>query len=177
MVECSTFPLGALNFRTEVRQTDCRAVGELVAATGFFSDEECHIAVELVAENLAKGSASGYEFYFCDDTSGPEGALAGYACFGEIPGTSGSYDLYWIVVHPRHQGSGLGKRLLRATEALLRSRGARRFFADTSGRAQYEPTRHFYLRSGYAVDAVLKDFYAEGDDKVIFGKNLEGVGS
>jgi ribosomal protein S18 acetylase RimI-like enzyme len=45
-------------------------------------------------------------------------------------------------------------------------------YAETSGRPQYEPTRAFYERMGYQVAARLKDFYAPGDDKVIFARRL-----
>ena len=43
---------------------------------------------------------------------------------------------------------------------------------ETSSQPKYEPTRQFYLRSGYTVEAVLKDFYAENDDKVVFVKRF-----
>ena len=29
--------------------------------------------------------------------------IAGYACWGPIPGTTASVDLYWIVVHPMNR--------------------------------------------------------------------------
>jgi hypothetical protein len=45
-------------------------------------------------------------------------------------------------------------------------------YVETSSRDQYEPTRRFYLKCGYRVDAVLEDFYAPGDGKVIFVKAL-----
>ncbi|MDY6910698.1 MAG: hypothetical protein SWC40_12285, partial [Thermodesulfobacteriota bacterium] len=37
-------------------------------------------------------------------------------------------------------------------------------------RSLYEPTRAFYHRCGYARAALLQDFYAPGDHKVIFVK-------
>jgi hypothetical protein len=45
-------------------------------------------------------------------------------------------------------------------------------YIETSNRPQYEPTRGFYLRCGYRIDAVLEDFYAAGDAKVIYVKAL-----
>ena len=49
----------------------------------------------------------------------------------------------------------------------------RQVYIETSNREQYAPTRGFYLRCGYRQEALLKDFYAVGDDKVIYGKVLE----
>ena len=39
-------------------------------------------------------------------------------------------------------------------------------------RPPYAPTRGFYLRCGYYQAALLKDFYAPGDDKVIYAKDV-----
>lgn len=36
----------------------------------------------------------------------------------------------------------------------------------------YAPTRKFYTSLGYAEEARLADFYAPGDDKVIYGMRL-----
>jgi ribosomal protein S18 acetylase RimI-like enzyme len=158
-------------WRTEVKPSDAPAVQALVERTGFFSPEEQDVARELVDETLARGPASGYEFVFAD-LPGVPGELLGYTCYGLIPATHSSYDLYWIAVDPSQQGQGLGRRLLRETERLAVESGATQMFAETSGRPQYEPTRAFYERMGYQVAARLEDFYAPGDDKVIFARRL-----
>ena len=41
---------------------------------------------------------------------------------------------------------------------------------ETSGRESYLPTRKFYEKIGYTVAACVKDFYAVGDDKIIYTK-------
>lgn len=152
--------------RERVLPADREAVGALARATGFFSEEEAAIAEELVAERLAKGPGSGYDFLFAEEG----GRLQGYACFGPIPGSVHSYDLYWIVVAPEDQGRGLGRRLLAAAEERMGAAGARRIYAETSSRPQYEPTRRFYEACGYRPEALLRDFYAPGDGKVILCK-------
>jgi hypothetical protein len=45
-------------------------------------------------------------------------------------------------------------------------------FIDTSGRDQYRPTRSFYERMGYRTREIIPDFYAPGDDKVVYHKEL-----
>jgi len=161
-----------VRWRYEVRATDLAAVRKLVAATGFFSPGEEDVAVELVDETLAKGSeASGYEFVFADDVDHP-GDILGYACFGPVPGTVSSFDLYWIAVSPGLQRGGLGRQLIHESERQAIARGAGRMFVDTSGRAQYAPTRAFYERMGYREEGRLRDFYAPGDDKVIYARDL-----
>ena len=158
-----------LVFRLEVTAEDRERVQALVQSTGVFSPSEVAVAVELVDERLAKGPASGYEFIFAEQ----QGRTLGYACYGHIAVTAASYDLYWVAVDKSAQGQGLGRALLEKSEQLIRQRGGRRMYIETSSRHDYAPTRTFYLRCGYQEEAVLKDFYAPGDDKVIYVKALE----
>lgn len=155
--------------RETLTEADAAAVRELVAATGFFSADECAIAVELVDEALARGDASGYRFLMAD---GQDGSLSGYACFGPIPATESSFDLYWIAVAPDSQRRGLGSALLRRSESVIRRLGGTRVYVDTSGRPQYASTRAFYASAGYDVAATFEDFYAPGDARIVFCKVL-----
>ena len=155
-------------FRDDVRPSDVVAVMELVAETGFFSAAEVAVAGELLEDRLTRGPASDYRFVLADRA----GRLAGYCCFGPIPLTQSSFDLYWIVVRPGTQRSGLGRRLLAMAETAARDLGATAMYVDTSSRAQYTPTRAFYERSGYRTAADFPDFYAPGDGKIVFVKRL-----
>jgi D-alanine-D-alanine ligase len=158
-----------LIFRYDPQPEDRRRIRELAASTGVFSAVEEDVAVELVDERLAQGPASGYHFVFAEQ----EGKTLGYACYGPIPLTLGSYDLYWIAVDKNLQGQKIGRRLLRETERLILAAGGRHVYIETSNRLQYTPTREFYLRNGYRQVALLKDFYAPGDDKVIYWKAIK----
>lgn len=158
-------------YRRRLRPDDPPKIRRLVEATGFFSPAEVGIAVELGEEALQRGDASGYHFILAEQA----GRLKGYTCFGPIPGSVHSYDLYWIVVAPEEQRRGLGKRLLSATEELIIRQGGRRLYAETSSRPQYEPTRAFYRACGFVQEAYLADFYSPGDGKVIFGKDLRAA--
>ncbi|HUO82470.1 MAG TPA: GNAT family N-acetyltransferase [Gammaproteobacteria bacterium] len=161
-------PAADFTFRDEVRNSDPAAIRRIIAGTGFFNETELEIAMELVVERLQKGASSGYEFCFAEAGS----TLAGYACFGPIAGTVASFDLYWIAVAPGFQGRGLGKALLARAERAIAAAGGRRVYIETSSRAQYRDTRAFYGRCGYRLEAVLADFYAPADDKLIFVRQL-----
>jgi D-alanine-D-alanine ligase-like ATP-grasp enzyme/ribosomal protein S18 acetylase RimI-like enzyme len=159
----------ALALREQVEPSDVAAIERLVREAGLFSEAEVALAVSLAVDALAHGAeASGHHFLLA---CRGERAI-GYSCFGPIDGTRGSFDLYWIVTDAAGQGRGLGRRLLDETEARIRLRGGRRIYVETSGRRDYEPTRAFYERAGYAVEARLVDFYAPGDDKWIYVKAL-----
>jgi len=148
--------------RGALRDTD--DIGGLCRATGFFTPDEVAIAEELAADRRARGQASDYSFLLADDALG----LAGYACYGPTPGTADAWDLYWIVVHPRAQGSGVGRRLVAAVLDDMRARCGRRLYAETAGKPLYAPTRAFYEAAGFTLQAVVPDFYAAGDAKQIW---------
>ena len=160
--------LDAIELRWQVQPADLRSVREIAQSTAFFTPAEVEIAVELIEDRLARGQSSEYEFLFADRAGRP----IGFASFGEIAGTDGSYDLYWIAVHGDQQRGGIGRSLLKEVESRIEQRGGRRIYVETSSRPQYEPTRQFYLRCDYRVEAVLEDFYAPGDGKLILVKPL-----
>jgi len=155
-------------FRDQPRPEDRLAVREIVRSTGFFNPAEIEVADELVRERLRAGTASGYYFLFLER----QGEVIGYCCYGPIAATTGSFDLYWIAVHRHWQGQGLGRLIMNECEVRVRQAGGRRIYIETSGRDQYEPTRRFYERCGYRCEARLPDFYAPGDDKLIYVKIL-----
>jgi GNAT superfamily N-acetyltransferase len=158
-----------MTFRSLIHAEDLAAVRRLVMTSGFFSEAEVSVAVELLEERCSKGESSGYEFLFaeCGDK------IIGYTCFGLIPCTQSSYDLYWIVVDPACQGKGVGKALLERSERLIHSQGGRRIYIETSAREQYIGTHAFYSVCGYRQAAFLEDFYAPGDGKLVYCKILE----
>ena len=98
--------------------------------------------------------------------------LEGFACYGQIPGSETSWDLYWIAVHPELQGQGLGAEILRRVETAIVRAGGDQSFIDTSSSPAYASTRAFYLRQGYHLAAELADFYRAGDGKAIYAKAL-----
>jgi len=96
----------------------------------------------------------------------------GYACFGPHPLTQGTYDLYWIAVDPVAQGHGIGHALLARVEAEVQARGGRLLLIETSSTPAYASARRLYETSGYRCEAIIHDFYAPGDDLLIFSKDL-----
>ncbi|MBU4271469.1 MAG: GNAT family N-acetyltransferase [Planctomycetes bacterium] len=156
-----------IELRYDVRADDPESVRRLVESSGAFSPVEVEVAVELVEDRLRRGPQSDYQFVFAE----LGGRTVAYACYGPIPLTAAGFDLYWIVVEKSLHGRKIGKALLEKTEELVRQAGGRRIYVETSSRKEYSPARGFYLRCGYRQEALLKDFYAPGDDKVIFLKD------
>jgi ribosomal protein S18 acetylase RimI-like enzyme len=155
--------------RFEVNQDDVEAVRRITESTGFFSAEEVGVAVELAEDRVKKGAASDYHFIIGDC----EGRPVAYTNFGRIACTVSSFDLYWLAVEKSQQGNGWGRKLLTEAEHRIHELGGTRVYVETSNRAQYAPTRAFYERCDYRIEAILPDFYAPGDDKVVYIKLLE----
>ena len=123
---------------------------------------------ELWNDFLQQGEKSGYTF----TVSRQGDDILGYACFGPTPLTAGVYDLFWIAVDPAARGKGIGRALMDQMEADVTARGGRLILVETSGTPPYAPTRRFYESCGYRYQAVIHDFYAVGDDLIVYGKVL-----
>lgn len=160
--------MNKIRFRTEVQVEDFKTIREIVTTTGFFHPDEIEIAVELVEERYNKGESSGYEFIFLE----LDGKTVAYSCYGLIPLTKSSYDLYWIATHADYRSQGLGKILLTKTEDDIKARKGTGVYAETSSRDLYLPTRQFYLKNGYTLKAQFEDYYDKGDDLVYFVKKV-----
>jgi ribosomal protein S18 acetylase RimI-like enzyme len=162
---------------------------EIVRASGVFGEEEVAVALELFDETFEEravsadrgapaesssllpppSSLSSYHFLGAFDS---DDTLVGYACYGATPGTEGTWDLYWIAVHPEAQGSGVGTILMSEVERRLEGLSARMLVVETSSRSDYAPTRGFYGRRGYGEAARVREFYAPGDDRIILTKRF-----
>lgn len=155
-------------FRLTPEERDIKSVRDIVVSTGFFYDHEVEIAVELVTERLNLGEVTGYYFVFADI----DGVTAAYSCFGPITMSKTSFDLYWIATHNDYRGKGIGKKLLEETFNQARMMGCKIIIAETSGLPHYAPTRAFYDSTRFVLEARLKDFYDEGDDKLFYTKRI-----
>jgi D-alanine-D-alanine ligase len=134
-----------------------------------FADEEKTCVAELWDEYIRLGpKTSGYNFVVARVGD----KVSGFACYGERSLTNGTFDLYWIAVDPLGRRKGAGRELLQHVETDIHKLGGRLVFVETSGLEKYEPTRQFYLATGYQLEATIKDFYSLGDDLVIFTKHL-----
>ena len=82
----------------------------------------------------------------------------------------GTWNLLAIGFKKEHQGSGFGTRLIAEVEQSLAQE--RVLLVETSGLESFKATRSFYEKRGYAKEAVIRDYWAEGDDKVVYCKSL-----
>ena len=147
---------------------DRQAVHDFIKATNFFRPDEVDVAMEVFDDAIAKGPEGHYQSYVIDENEKP----VGWVCFGPTPCTLGTFDLYWIAVDPACQSKGYGRVLMAFAEREIKKRGGRLVIVETSGRPSYISTRKFYLKIGYLESSRVWDFYAPGDDKIIYIKRI-----
>src|SRR3990167_7305030 len=134
-----------------------------------FTAEEKDCAAELLDIYLGNPCHNDYDF-FCAVNEGNK--VIGYICYGRVPLTESTYDLYWIVVDPLFHSMGIGKMLVDYLESMLINIRARMLLAETSSRSDYYKTRVFYEQNSFTEAARIKDFYRAGDDKIIYKKTF-----
>ena len=145
---------------------------ELLRSTGNFTAVEIGIAAELIDTILDQPAQQDY--YAFVDAAGPD--VTGFLLLGQTPATAGTWDMYWIAVHPNHHGSGVATALDCFAEAFVQSRGGYWILAETSSQESYARTRAFYRKRNYQVVARIPDYYRYNDDLIVFGKRLKPDG-
>jgi ribosomal protein S18 acetylase RimI-like enzyme len=164
------FALRARGRESEIRlrqllDTDREKIREVLEGVKTFNLEEISVATSLVAETLNGSTA--YRFLLAVDQ---HDTVRGYICYGQVPMTSGTWDIYWIAVAKRFQRRHIGAMLLRGAEEDIRSERGRLILIETSTKPSYRSTRKFYQGMGYRVKARIEQFYSEKDDKIIYSK-------
>ncbi|NJR20902.1 MAG: GNAT family N-acetyltransferase [Richelia sp. CSU_2_1] len=145
---------------------DTTALIAIAGAIGF-QPKELEELSEMLADYFS-GDSDSDRFWLTDDDSGPVGVAY---CEPERM-TDRTWNLLLIAIRPDRQRQGRGAALLRRVEQTLVARGGRMLLVETSGLPQFERARAFYAKCGYQEEARIRDFYAAGDDKIVFRKVL-----
>ena len=157
-----------ISFEYYITENDINSIREILDSSGFFYTYEVDVAVEIAEEYLSQKDHNGYFFV----GAYVENKLIGFTTYGLIPCTKDSYDLYWIAVHNDFRGRGIGIQLLDVSEQHIKEMEGKRVYIETSSTEKYAPTQNFYYRGKYILEASLKNYYRDGDDKLIFSKTL-----
>ncbi len=147
---------------------DKEAVMAILKQTKFFRQEELKVAEEVFDDAISGGPENDYQSFVARQAH----KTIGWVCFGPTPCTVGTFDIYWIAVDPEHQNTGVGTSLMQYAATIIKNLKGRMITIDTSGSQRYFSTCRFYESLGYCKEACLKDFYAVGDDKIIYIKRI-----
>lgn len=144
-------------------RADLPAVSHILDETGLFPSD----LLPAMAEPFLSGRAEHVWLVLCD---GPE--VLGFAYVEPERMTDGTHNLLAIAVLPARQRTGMGRTLVGAVEQAIAGTGSRLLLVETSSLPEYAGTRAFYDGLGFTREARIRDFYTEGDDKIIFWKRL-----
>jgi ribosomal protein S18 acetylase RimI-like enzyme len=148
---------------------DTAALVDLTHNTGVFKPME----IEALKEVLDDYHEYNHEHKHQAITYEQDGQPIGFAYYAPAEMADRTWYLYWIAVSKKTQAKGIGGALLKYVEEDIRSaKRGRILLIETSSLPHYDLTRRFYLKCNYEQVAVLPDYYADGDDMVIFRKRM-----
>lgn len=145
--------------------TDASALISILQNSGQFDEA----ALEQVRARLNAYLEGGSDaLWYTADEGGPIGVAY---CASE-PVTNGTWNLLLLWTRSDHSHRGVGTALVQEIERELRDRRVRLLVVDTSGLPEFEAARAFYKKCGFSEEARIRNFFADGDDKIVLAKTL-----
>jgi ribosomal protein S18 acetylase RimI-like enzyme len=140
----------------------------IAEGTNVFKPHEIEALQEVLNDYHAENHKHGHKAITFED----EGQPIAFAYYAPTAMTDRGWHLYWIAVQKKTHARGVGGKLLHHVEADIKYQNGRQLLIETSSLPHYELTRRFYLKHGYEKACVQPDYYADGDDMVVFRKKL-----
>ena len=147
---------------------DTAALVEIARQAGAFSAEELHDLHDRLDAYPERHAADDHQAL----TWAHDGRPAGLAYYAPVAMTDRTWALYWLIAPVAPPGPEVAGQLLRHAEQDVRNRGGRLLVFEVSSASAHEPVRQLLATHGYRPGAVLPDFYADGEDQIIFRKRL-----
>ncbi len=86
--------------------------------------------------------------------------------------TDGTYNLLAIGVSKDTQRKGIANQMMNYIEQLLKENDGRILIVETSSDEAQIGARKLYEKIGYTQEAVIRDFWNDREDKIVFWKKL-----
>jgi ribosomal protein S18 acetylase RimI-like enzyme len=144
-------------------ETDSEALMAIIRESGQF-DGDGLSHVEQTLNNYYEGNSQ--DLWFTAD----DGEPVGVAYCAPEPVTDGTWNLLMLWTRHDRSGRGHGSALVGHIEKALHERGVRLLIVETSGMPDFAGARAFYEKSGFNREARIKNFFAAGDDKIVYTK-------
>ena len=148
-----------------ITPADSAAVVALAISSGLFPSDASGFLDKMMADYFASNHADGHMCLLDEDAE-----AVGVAYYQPVLATDRTWSLTMIAVRTGRQGQGRGAALLRHVEDELRRSGQRMLLVETSGTPEFVPTRAFYAKCGYDEEARVRDYFAAGEEMVLFRK-------
>lgn len=146
-----------------MRREDLAGVRLVLDSTGMFPSS----MVEAMAEPYLSGTAPHFWLVALS-----EDKIIGFAYCEPERMTDGAYNLLALGVSTERQRSGVGAALMRHVENAVRGMNGRLLLVETSTDPAQDGARAFYQKDNFTEEARIRDFYAPGETKVVFWKEV-----
>jgi ribosomal protein S18 acetylase RimI-like enzyme len=113
-------------------------------------------------------SGDGGEIWLTAD----DGEPVGVAYCAQEAVTLGTWNLLMLWIRKDRDRCGHGSALVAHVERELITRSARLLIVETSGLPEFEVARAFYSKCGFEQEARIKNFFAAGEDKLVYTKPI-----
>lgn len=147
---------------------DRSRIRDILLGSGIFNQLDAETVDEMFLEAYQRPSDDNYQFLSCWNGS----QLAGFACYGRESLTQGTWDLFWICVSSAARRMGVGSALLREVMRCAAQEQVRLMVIYTSSTDKYAPARALYESHGFERAALISDYYAAGDDLLIYTQRI-----
>ncbi len=147
-----------------VLKTDIALLKKVVDSSELFPSEYLD---EMISDYLNNAETQDIWFTYLDENT-PK--AVGYCVPEKL--TNGTYNLLAIGVSQDTQRNGVATEMMTYIEQQLKQKDGRILIVETSSDDAQIGARKFYEKIGYNQMAVIKDFWNEGEDKIVFWKKL-----
>ncbi len=146
---------------------DAASVFAIVEDTGMFSDDELIFMRGMVEADLRDADEKRRWIVARQD-----GDVVGCACLSPETFQPDVLNLLFLGVARQRRRAGIASALVARAAALAAADGARVLIVETSSDEAFGPARALYRTLGFCIDGRIRDYYAPGEDKVIFRRSL-----
>ena len=151
-----------MNIR-KLTAADLPAVKLILADTGLFPPE----MLEDIVGPFLQGNEHEHRWLVCETAAD---GVVGFSYTRAEELADSVWNLLAIGFCSEFQGRRFGTELIAEVERSLK--GERMLIVETSSLDDFDSTRDFYRSRGYDQEAVIRGYWADGDDKIIFRKLL-----
>ncbi len=145
-------------------QNDIQDIQLILKQTQLFPSD----ILPAMIDGFLSGDTTGGLWLSCEE----RGKAIGFCHAAPEHMTDGTWNMLAIAVLPAEQGKGYGRAITARLEAILADHDQRILIVNTSGTETFSRARLFYANNGYTEEARIRDFWASGDDKIVFWKSL-----
>ncbi len=83
-----------------------------------------------------------------------------------------NYWLGWFYIHSGYCKKGLGRQLLHFVKEELKEMKVKKLFVDTSSNGFYKTALLLYIKFGFKLEAIIKNYYGKNEDQLILSIDL-----